>query len=291
MIYRVTHQTIYYYNEFVTLCHNSAHLRPRQTERQRVDDWKLNILPNPTSEHEQLDYFGNWVTFFSLQEHHRQLEVHATSRIEVHSGILPVSSNTPPWEHTRDMLRRPATPDAVEACQFTFESPHVPVDRRLLDYAKPSFLPNRPVLEAIIDLNSRIHREFQFDPTSTDVSTSPLQVLDIRRGVCQDFAHLMVGCLRSLGLAARYVSGYLRTVPPPGQPRLEGADASHAWVSAWIPGAGWIDFDPTNNQIPTDEHLTLGWGRDFSDVTPLKGVILGGGQQAITVSVDVLPLT
>jgi transglutaminase-like putative cysteine protease len=147
------------------------------------------------------------------------------------------------------------------------------------------------VLEAIIDLNARIHREFQFDPTSTDVSTSPLQVLDIRRGVCQDFAHLMVGCLRSLGLAARYVSGYLRTVPPPGQPRLEGADASHAWVSAWIPGAGWIDFDPTNNQIPTDEHLTLGWGRDFSDVTPLKGVILGGGQQAITVAVDVLPLT
>jgi transglutaminase-like putative cysteine protease len=190
----------------------------------------------------------------------------------------------------RDRFALGQPPWWLEARQFVYESPHVPITKALADYAAPSFSPGRPWLAAVLDLTARVFSQFQYDPTATTVNTPVAQVLQNRRGVCQDFAHLQIGCLRSLGLPARYVSGYLLTAPPAGQQRLVGADASHAWLSAFCPELGWIDFDPTNNQIPTTKHITLAWGRDYSDVCPIKGVLVGGGQHRMRVAVDVVPV-
>ena len=201
-----------------------------------------------------------------------------------------IAQATPPWESVRALLEQDHSPPGLEARQFVYDSHYVKASPALAAYAAPSFPANRPVLEAARDLTRRIHQDFQYDPKATTVATPIQEVLEHRRGVCQDFAHLQIGCLRALGLSARYISGYLRTVPPPGQERLVGVDASHAWLSVYCPGWGWVDLDPTNDLIPSDGHLVLAWGRDYDDVSPVKGVNLGGGRHSVIVGVDVAVL-
>jgi transglutaminase-like putative cysteine protease len=290
MDYKITHTTVYTYTETVPICHNEVHLTPREHARQQRLTSRLAIRPQPTTIENLLDYFGNHVSFFTVEVGHERLSVTASSRVRV-SEPPPVPTIAGPWEAIRGRLTAQQGLPVLEACQFLFDSPHVATSPELAAYAAQSFLPGRPWLEALLDLTRRIHTEFQYDQTATTVSTPLDQVLQLRRGVCQDFAHFEIGCLRSLGLPARYVSGYLVTSPAPGQPRLIGSDASHAWLSAFSPDHGWVDIDPTNDQIPSMKHITLAWGRDYSDVAPINGVFIGGGKHGMTVSVDVVPLS
>jgi transglutaminase-like putative cysteine protease len=290
MDYKITHTTVYTYTETVPICHNEVHLTPREHPRQARLASRLAVRPQPASIDTQLDYFGNHVSFFTIEVGHERLTVTASSRVRISEPAPPLPLATP-WESIRDRLTTEPGGPFFEACQFAFDSPHVATSRELAAYAGKSFSPGRPWLEALLDLTRRIHTEFRYDQSATIVSTPLDEVLRRRRGVCQDFAHLEIGCLRSLGLPARYVSGYLVTTPPAGQPRLIGADASHAWVSAFSPDYGWIDVDPTNDQIPSTKHITLAWGRDYSDVAPIKGVFIGGGRHGMSVSVDVAPLS
>jgi len=289
--YRVTHTTRYEYEAPVSLCHTEARLLPRELARQRVSRAELRIDPSPTSYAEGLDFFGNRVSRFSLEEPHTTLEVTALSEVSV---APPEGASdpgrSPPWETTVAARLGGSGPEGPEAHALALGSPLVTPGPELEAYARPSFAAGRPLLDAVADLMGRIHRDFAYDPQSTTIATPLAEVLAQRRGVCQDFAHLALGCLRSLGLPGRYVSGYLETLPPPGRPRLVGADASHAWFSAYVPGLGWVDFDPTNDQLPGDQHITVAWGRDYGDVNPLKGVVLGGGKHALEVSVDVTRL-
>ncbi len=287
MLYQITHTTTYEYSASVTLCQNLAHLTPRETAEQHCRQTMLVIRPQPAILSSRADYFGNQLTFFSVQEPHRTLSITASHEVEVSPRAAVDPQKTPAWEAVRDRLRTNRDVASLEAYQFAFPSRHVPFSGELADYARPSFAPGRPLFEAVLELTERIHREFEYDPKSTTIATPISEVFAKRRGVCQDFSHLQIACLRSLGLAARYVSGYLRTTPLPGKPRLVGADATHAWVSVYCPDSGWLDVDPTNNVQPSDKHLVLGWGRDFEDVSPLKGVILGGEQHSVGVSVDV----
>lgn len=290
MRFRVSHRTIYQYSEPVTLCHNKAHLTPREHPFQRLISTRFLVDPPPAVFRQRDDFFGNRTTFFTVQQHHTQLTATVISEVEVGAKDYPDLSESYRWEFVRDLLRADLSTNSLEAFEFVFDSPHIRRSQDLARYALPSFPRGRPILEGVWSLMERIHKDFEFSPRSTTVSTPLPEVLRIRKGVCQDFAHLMVGCLRSIGLSARYVSGYLRTIPPPGKPRLVGADASHAWVSVALPGVGWFDFDPTNNKVPAGDYITLAWGRDYSDVSPLRGTILGGGRQLVSVAVDVLPL-
>jgi transglutaminase-like putative cysteine protease len=288
--YRITHSNTYTYSEPVSLCHNLLHLKARDTAAQTCSQSQLLIQPLPAVSSSKTDYFGNTATFFTVQEPHPKLTVTAVNVIQLRTPTAPAAEATPTWEEVARLLCRPDAPEDLEACQFLFDSIYVKRAPELTDYARPSFAAGRPILDAVLDLTRRIHADFRYDKTATTVATPILEVLRNRHGVCQDFAHLQIGCLRSLGLAARYVSGYLLTEPPPGQPRLVGADASHAWVSVYCLGSGWIDLDPTNNMIPRDKHIVLAWGRDYDDVSPIKGVILGGGRQTVRVAVDVTPV-
>ncbi len=289
MKYEVTHRTTYHYSEPVTLGHNSAHLTPRTYARQRCLANRLVIVPSPSCLRTWTDYFGNRATYFTVEEEHRELNVTAISEVSM-EGAAPSANGAPePWEDVRELMRRRGSPADVAAAPFWFESPYIRRDDRLASYAAMSFTPGRPLLDAALDLTSRIFHEFKYDSAATCVSTPTMEVFEKRRGVCQDFAHLEIGCLRSLGLAARYVSGYLLTDPRPGQPKLVGADASHAWLSVFSPSHGWIDLDPTNNVVPGVRHVAMAWGRDYGDVCPIKGVFLGGGSHWMTVAVDVVP--
>jgi len=291
MKYRVVHETRYRYDSPVVLSQQLLHLTPRRLDFQRLTDHRIAVEPAPSETAGREDYFGNAVTQFTLAAPHASLTVHAESHVEVDARDAPGTGG--PWEALRERLRESSGEALLEAQQFLYESPHVDCFRELAAYAAPSFAPGCDIVGAARDLTRRIHADFRFDPTATSVSTPLREVLAKRRGVCQDFAHLMTGCLRALGLAARYVSGYILTSPPPGKPRLVGADASHAWVSVYCgPAAGnsgWVDLDPTNDCLVDDEHITLAWGRDFSDVTPMRGVILGGGEQELDVAVTVAP--
>lgn len=288
--YRVEHRTTYDYASPVSLCQNEAHLIPRDLPWQRCLRSSLEIEPRPAVMSERVDFFGNKVHYFAIQELHSSLEVTARSDIELSPPVLPEASATPSWESIRDRLRRDTDNVYFEARQFCLDSPFVGAMATLFAYGATSFPPGRPILEGIEELNARIHADFVYDPHFTTIATPLQDVYRHRRGVCQDFAHLAIACLRSLGLACRYISGYLETKPPEGKPRLVGADASHAWCSAFLGEWGWVDFDPTNNHVGADSHLTVAWGRDYGDVTPLKGVILGGGEHSLTVSVDAEPL-
>jgi transglutaminase-like putative cysteine protease len=290
MRYKVSHTTVYSYDETVPICHNEVRLAPRNLPRQRCLSNRLLVKPQPASIQRRLDYFGNDVSFFAIEEGHQKLTVTALSKVQVDASPPFDAASTAPWEQVRDSLAADRTPAGLEAYQHVFDSLHVQTSGELASYAAPSFTPGRPCLEAVLDLTRRIHVDFAFDRAATSVSTSIDEVLRLRRGVCQDFAHLEIGCLRSIGLAARYVSGYLLTAPPVGQPRLVGTDASHAWLSVYCGVAGWVDVDPTNDAIPSTRHVLLAWGRDYSDVCPIKGVFIGGGGHRMTVSVDVLPL-
>lgn len=293
MMFRVRHLTTYSYVEPVLMAHHQAHLAPRSFDGQICHRTALRVTPIPAAlDDDGLDYFGNHVAFFTLQDPHRTLTVEAVSKVEVIPRSLPSPGETPPWESVAEMLRRQAGPIVLEASEFTFDSPFIPCgDPAVIDYARTSFPPDQPILAGLLDLTHRIYADFTYDPAATTLATPLSRVLAERRGVCQDFAHLAIACLRSLGLAARYVSGYLLTKPPPGKKKLKGSDASHAWLSAWVPGFGWIDLDPTNSCIPGGEHVTTAWGRDYGDVSPLRGVVLGGGDHTLKVAVDVEPLT
>jgi transglutaminase-like putative cysteine protease len=291
MLYRVTHTTTYEYTEPVSLCQNVAHLTPRGGAGQTCLETSLTIHPVPAVVFERVDYFGNPSTFFAVQEPHRELTVTAVHRVEVVPQREPDPSQTPAWEQVRELLKVDRSREVLDASQFVCDSRYVRSTTRLAEYARSSFGEGRPILEAVLDLTARIHADFEYDPRSTTVATALSEVFAQRRGVCQDFAHLQIACLRALGLAARYISGYLSTEPPAGYVPLIGADATHAWLSVYCPGPGWIDLDPTNNQVRGKGQILLAWGRDYDDVSPVKGVILGGGQHSVDVSVLVERLT
>lgn len=287
MQFDITHRTRYHYPAGMSVSHHVARVTPRHSPIQLVQSYRLEIDPTPTLVRERVDYFGNATTYVAVEGMHRQLTLTARSVVTVLPATLPVAAATPPWEQVGAEFRQPRPERWFEA-EFTLDSPLVQRQAEHAGYARASFPPGRPVLEGVLALTGRIHRDFIFDPTATTVSTPLTEVFRTRRGVCQDFAHLLLGCLRSLELPARYVSGYLETTAPPGMERLVGADASHAWVSAYIPGSGWIDVDPTNNLLVADRHITVAWGRDYSDVSPVRGVVVGSGTHSLEVAVDVV---
>ncbi|MEI7728853.1 MAG: transglutaminase family protein [Verrucomicrobiota bacterium] len=289
-LFEIKHVTTYRYEGAVALSHHLLRLTPRELNRQRCLSHFIELDPTPTVTATHTDYFGNRVTFITQESVHSEFTVIAQSTVAVGPASIPDPAETPPWETVRRLCNGDHTGRSLEATEFVYNSPLVQVHRGYADYAAASFTPNRPMLEAALDLTRRIHADFKFDAKATTVATPLQQVFQQRRGVCQDFAHIQIACFRAMGIPARYVSGYLETLPPVNQPRLIGADASHAWVAFFCPGLGWTDLDPTNNVLPSLRHITLGWGRDFSDVSPIRGVILGGGHHTLKVGVDVIPL-
>lgn len=285
--YVVTHVTRYEYETEVVHAHHIAHLRPRALPWQAVANVSLRVEPAPIFCRTFADFYGNSSDWIEVFAPHDLLQVEAKSEVTLEPRALEgvADSVSVSWEKAAEQLA--ARLDLVQERDLCFDSALVRSSRLLREYAKETFTPGKPLVLAVLEFNQKMHREFSYDSTVTDVSTPVLRVLRERRGVCQDFAHVAIGCLRSLGLAARYVSGYLETLPPPGRPRLVGADASHAWASVFVPDFGWLDFDPTNGSLPDQQHITVAWGRDFADVSPFKGVVLGGGSHRISVGVDV----
>ena len=289
--YHVVHETQATYQSIVTLSQQFLHLSPRPFSYQHTEFHQIIVIPTEENSSDVVDYFGNITRHIAITTPHKVLLVRAVSTVTLSPRYnLEQIKDTPPWENLRDIVQQSKNSDYQEACRYLYTSPHVSCSPALESYASTSFTPGRALLDAALDLTHRIFDDFEFDDEATDISTPLEQVLAGRRGVCQDFAQLMIGCLRSLGLPARYVSGYILTHPPEGQPRMIGADASHAWVSVFCPDLGWIDFDPTNRCLVQSDHITLGFGRDFSDVTPMRGIVLGGGEQKLDVRVTVTPL-
>lgn len=287
MKFEVSHRTKYSYRVPVVQSYHLVHLKPRQLAAQSVAHHSLLIEPAPVASTEVIDYFGNTGTLLRIEDEHTEFIVHARSTVEINPPVAPDLQISAAWEGVTNLASAESGPLEVNVLQFTCASRHAPISAELAHFARASFPAQRPILAGAMDLTRRIFTEFIFDPKATDISTPVARVLASKRGVCQDFAHLAIASLRSLGLPARYVSGYLMTRPPPGQVKLRGADASHAWLSVWTPDAGWVDFDPTNGVIPLGEHITLAYGRDYEDISPVSGVILGGGEQSIAVAVDV----
>jgi transglutaminase-like putative cysteine protease len=289
-VYRIEHETRYAYHSPVATSQHIAWLEPRPVPWQVTHTVSLVIDPAPLRVMRRIDYFGNVVHQFELLRPHLDMRVVSRGVVEVVRVGTTADTGEPAWEDVYARLRRPTSEPERSAAEFTFESPHVSVDAGIAAFARSCFPAGRPLLEGALALMHRIHDEFTFDPAATTPTTPVSKVLADRRGVCQDFAHLQIACLRALGLAARYVSGYLLTDPPPGLPRLVGADASHAWVSVFCPLNGWVDLDPTNDVRVSDRHVTVAWGRDYSDVTPLRGVLLGGDEHQLYVGVSVIPM-
>jgi transglutaminase-like putative cysteine protease len=290
--YHVVHETRYRYAEEVVSSHNEAHLLPRTLPRQSPRNVQLRVHPTPDSLRWHQDYFGNDVVFFNLQAPHRELTIRTQSDVGLDPAPRLDPARSQAWEEVAAAARRARTPAALEAFEYVFDSPFVAASEALAAYARPSFTPGRPLAEALLDFSRRIHSEFRYDPEATTLETPVEDALRERHGVCQDYAHVMIGGLRSLGLPARYVSGYLksRRTAQPEAADLVGSEASHAWVAAWCPKLGWIEVDPTNDLVPGDRHIVLGYGRDYDDVSPVKGVTLGGGSHTIEVAVEVTPI-
>ena len=297
MSYRVRHITEYMYSDAVSTSHHELHLRPRTTPGQMVRDEYLTVTPEPAVQRERIDWFGNFSTHLAIHARHTRLAVTSTFVVDVVRAAPAEDGGS--WESARDELRAGADPDTRAVIEMALPSPRVAPTAAARAFAEPSFSPGRPLAEAARDLMHRIHQEFTYDPVATEVATPVDEVLSGRRGVCQDFAHVQLACLRALGLAARYVSGYLVTHrdgsrrdpdPDSAAPSLVGADASHAWVSVRLPGGDWLDLDPTNDVVPSDRHIIVAVGRDFGDVTPMRGVLLGGGRHELIVGVDVTPV-
>jgi transglutaminase-like putative cysteine protease len=286
--YRIKHVTTYRYSEPVTVSHNVLHLAPISTPRQHVFSCTCHIEPQPSVFHQRSDYFGNNVHSFTVQEQHTLLRVTMTSDVEVNPAHTWETVSSESWENVQDLLRNSTQDAAVLASEFCHESRLITLKKEYGDYASASFTPGRPIIEAALDFTQRINRDFIYDNDATSVHTTVEEIFTKRRGVCQDFAHIGIACLRSFGLAARYVSGYLETEPPPGQEKLIGVDASHAWLSIWCSTLGWVAFDPTNACLVGDRHVIVAVGRDFDDVSPTKGVILGGGMSQVSAVVDVV---
>jgi transglutaminase-like putative cysteine protease len=287
MNYHITHRTLYEYTAPVSVSHHVARLEPLAMATQSRESFSLQIFPAPALRKARTDYFGNQLCFFAIQEIHSRLEIITSSRVTVRAEKSARNESAAPWESVAEMFRDPVSPEVVEPYQFVFDSPQVRASLALSDYARESFAEGTPLIAGARSLTQRIFKDFKFDPKATTVATPLEEVWETRRGVCQDFAHLGIACLRSLGLPARYVSGYLRTRSPEGTPRLVGADASHAWFAIFSPGTGWVDFDPTNNIQPAEEHITVAYGRDFGDVSPVAGILTGGGRHIVKVAVDV----
>jgi transglutaminase-like putative cysteine protease len=291
--YEVTHRTEYRYESDVSDSYGQLHLLPRSLPGQRCHSAEVVVEPNPDDYSERVDYFGNRVSFVAIHRPHRALTVTATSIVEVEErldGLSLFGART--WEEARDAARDGHGLDPLDALQYALDSPLIEAAPEFATYAFASFTPARPLLEAVTDICHRIHADFEYQPGSTSVSTPLATVFSERRGVCQDFAHVGIACLRSIGLPARYVSGYLETDPPPGRPKLKGADGSHAWMSVLVPEAGWIDVDPTNNRLANNRYIVTAYGRDYSDVPPLSGVIYTKGKtESLRVLVDVVALS
>lgn len=293
MLLNITHQTAYNYATPVKTAQHMVHLKPLHDGLQQVLRHSLTVTPTPAQQHETTDVYGNTRIFVSLPKTHEKLTVRAESLVSTCPVAAPQASL--PWEQVRERMRYHRDAEWDAANEFVFASPYVPRHDDFLAYARPSFGPGRPLWQAAWELMARIHADFDYETEATDVSTPALEALALRKGVCQDFAHIMLGCLRSLALPARYVSGYLLTHPPPGRPRLVGADASHAWVSVYLPGADgdagqWADLDPTNDRMPGEDYVRLATGRDYSDVSPIRGVIHGGADHTLKVAVTVAPM-
>jgi transglutaminase-like putative cysteine protease len=290
VLYEVSHRTIYRYSIPVSFSHHLVHLSPRPCAHQVCHRTALIVLPTPTHHAHGIDYFGNLVSYITLQHQHKELILHAKSVIEVTRVIYPQPQRTLAWDEIYPLLYHDTSDNSLDALQFAFETPKTRANDAIRGYALASFPPGRPVLAGVLDLTRRIHKDFKFDPSATTVSTPVETVFEARRGVCQDFAHLQLACLRALRLPSRYVSGYLLTRPPEGKEKLVGADASHAWLSVWCPGHGWVDVDPTNNLVVSLDHVTVAWGRDYGDVSPVSGAIFGGGAHTVQAAVDVLTI-
>jgi len=284
--YQISHRTMYTYGAPVIQSHHLLHLSPREVANQNVRHHGLIIEPTPAVRSDRVDAFENPMTFISMETEHTALNVNAISDIDVTEAEQPDFEASPPWESVAQRTTGRIEADVLE---FTCQSHHTRPSIEIYDFAKESFPQGTPVLAGARHLMERIFTEFRFDNAATDISTPVVQVLAQKSGVCQDFAHLQIAALRSFGLPARYISGYILTHPPEGQVKLEGSDASHAWVSVWSPDTGWVDFDPTNNLVNSPEHITIAHGRDFEDVSPISGVLLGGGSHAVSVAVDVKP--
>ncbi|HMB61778.1 MAG TPA: transglutaminase family protein [Eudoraea sp.] len=294
MIFNVTHTTKYEYNAPVSYCHNIATLRPRELPGQQLLDYSIKISPQPAELSERVDFFGNYITRFSIQTEHKLLKVRTDSKIlrdysKYHESFHSPACKDVTLNGAREVMKG-MDPDVLEAKQYILESIFIKrTGENIRNYAELSFNENRSVFDASYELMQRIYTDFQFVPGFTSISTPIWEVMEEKKGVCQDFAQIAIACVRSVGLPARYVSGYIETLPPEGEDKLVGADASHAWFSVFIAGFGWVDFDPTNNQIPSDQHLVVGWGRDYYDVPPLKGVVYGSGKSKLKVAVDIVP--
>lgn len=293
--YRITHLTRYRYAEPVAICQNQLRMLPRNFDsrfiRVECHRSRASVKPKPEQLVEHLDYFGNRVLSFAIESLHEQLEVSVRSDVTVSESSLDLLADRTPWESVAAQIRQRQDPNWYEAQEYQFDSPRIRLGRSFEEFARPCFPTGRPIMEAALDLTRRIHSGFRYDPAVTDVNTTTEQAFELRAGVCQDLAHVQIACLRSLGLPARYVSGYLRTLPPPGEERLVGADQSHAWISLYAGQAlGWVDLDPTNNCIADASHVPICIGRDYSEVSPMRGVVLGGGETVLRVSVDVHPV-
>lgn len=289
MEYFVRHRTTYRYLQDVSYSCHLTHLRPRETASQQVFASTVTLTPSPSSRAQRRDYFGNDCEWFSLDQPHTLLEVLAESRVRVNPNPSRDARLSETWETVRGRLEEASDDEARDAVQFIFDSPLTRFTADIAAYAGKSFPPGQKLMTGALDLMNRIHADFRYDTTVTDAATPVDRVFEMRAGVCQDLAHVGIAAMRSLGLPARYVSGYLLTQPPPGMPRMLGADASHAWFSVWAPPLGWIDLDPTNNVLAGEGHVTVAYGRDYADVSPLNGIILGGHDHIIEVGVDVIP--
>jgi len=285
MLYEVTHITRYQYEAPVSQCLNEVRLTPRVLPTQQVNVSSLQVEPAPAFVYQRKDYFGNDVATFGVFETHESLTATAKSHLEVKPSGIDVKKNSIGWQEVRRRIAAQADQDCLQASEFIYESPYIPLSSDVAEYARTDFDADRPLIDVVLGVCRRIHEEFKYQPHSTSIDLPLVEVLRNRRGVCQDFAHVMIGVLRSHRLAARYISGYVRS----GRD-VQGAQASHAWVSVFFPGTGWLDFDPTNDVMPRESHVTLAWGRDYGDVTPVKGVTLGGRGQTVEVEVYVKPV-
>jgi transglutaminase-like putative cysteine protease len=285
--YQITHKTEYIYQEPIGLCQNIARLTPRTFDGQTCLQTEMNIDPKPDVYNQYNDFFGNPVTYYAIEQDHKKLTVTVHSRVQIKKKLLDREAMPKiSWEDAISQLTA-NTAGNIDILQFLPQTPMTKISPEIKDYALASFSPGRSLFESVYDLMQRIYRDFEFKSGLTTVATPVDVVLHLRKGVCQDFAHLAIACLRAMGLPARYMSGYIETNPQPGKEKLVGADASHAWFSVFIPGKGWVDFDPTNNQVPTFQHITVAWGRDYADIAPLKGVIHSSRPHKLSVSVTV----
>jgi transglutaminase-like putative cysteine protease len=291
MIYKVNHITDYVYENPASLCHNVMFQVPHDFAFQKVLEFNYSIYPNPSFEVMRDDFFDNKYVYFSVNRTHNRLTVVADSKLELLTpGWMYIDpANTTPWDEVVEWLH--STKASNDVRQFYLESKHIQFADGIREYTMESFTPGRPIMQAMLELNNRINNDFKFTPGFTDITTPLEEVFRHKKGVCQDFAHFGLACVRSIGLAARYMSGYIETLPPPGKPKLIGSDASHAWMALYIPGQEWVEFDSTNNLLVNDMHIRTAVGRDFSDVTPLKGIVYSYGKQTMKVSVDVRNLS